>query len=272
MIRFDSVTKVFPNGYVGLEDISFEIEPATLTYVIGESGAGKTTLLRLLVRELDPTVGDIYFANELITDLPSKSIPYLRRKIGVVYQDYKLIPERTVGENIALVLEIMGVSKNEQIERIEEVLDVVGLADKADLFPIQLSGGELQRVSIARALATTPELIFADEPTGNLDPDTSKGIAELLQKITELGTTVIVSTHDLVLLTDFPGRELHLNQGKLVKDSAHKIGNKSKKSQDLSEKLPDENLPDKNSDVSDQKSEKPEKKKKHTKKTDTKEE
>lgn len=226
MIRFENVSKVFPNGYVGLEEVSFHIEPESLTYIIGESGAGKTTLLRLLIRELEPTSGEIFFADEPLSRLSGSHIPYLRRKIGVVFQDYKLIPERTVGENIALVLEIMGVPGHEHRQRILDVLDVVGLADKIDLFPVQLSGGELQRVSIARSLATTPKVLFADEPTGNLDPETSKGIAELLRKITDLGTTVIVATHDMVLLADFPGRELHLRQGKLVKDSAGKQSTK----------------------------------------------
>ncbi|MCD8484687.1 ATP-binding cassette domain-containing protein [Candidatus Woesebacteria bacterium] len=220
MIQFENVSKVFPNGFVGLEDISFTIEPQTLTYIIGESGAGKTTLLRLLIRELMPSEGEIYFGGEPLTRLSSRHIPHLRRRIGVVFQDYKLIPERTIRENIGLVLEIMGVPRSEQRKKTEDVLDVVGLGDKADLFPVQLSGGELQRVSIARALATTPEVLFADEPTGNLDPETSKGIADLLKKITDLGTTVIISTHDLVLLEDFPGRELHLRQGKLVRDTA----------------------------------------------------
>ncbi len=220
MIQFKNVSKVFPNGYVGLEDISFSIEPETLTYVIGESGAGKTTLLRLLIRELQPTAGEIFFGGQALSELARHHVPHLRRRIGVVFQDYKLIPERTIRENIGLVLEIAGMPRKEHTQKIEDVLDVVGLVDKIDLFPVQLSGGELQRVSIARALATTPEVLFADEPTGNLDPDTSKGIAELLRKITDLGTTVVVSTHDRVLLELFPGRELHLQQGKLVHDTS----------------------------------------------------
>lgn len=245
MIRFENVSKVFPNGYVGLEDVSFRIDPESLTYIIGESGAGKTTLLRLLIREFEPSAGEIFFAEEPLSQLPANSVPYLRRKIGVVFQDYKLIPERTVGENIALVLEILNVPSREHRKRIVDVLDVVGLADKVDLFPVQLSGGELQRVSIARSLATTPKVLFADEPTGNLDPETSKGIAELLKKITDLGTTVIVSTHDMVLLEQFPGREIHLHQGKLVKDSqekdekSKKKSNKKKKDEDQEESIPE---------------------------------
>jgi len=222
MIRFESVSKVFPNGYVGLDEVTFNVEPETLTYIIGESGAGKTTLLRLLIQEITPTSGEIFFANEPLSRLSHSHLPYLRRKIGVVFQDYKLIPERTIEENVSLVLEILGVPRSEHRQRIIDVLDVVGLEDKLQLFPVQLSGGELQRVSIARALAATPQVLFADEPTGNLDPETSKGIAELLQKITDLGTTVIVSTHDMVLLEKHPARELHLHQGKLVKDTAVK--------------------------------------------------
>lgn len=219
MIRFDTVSKVFPNGYVGLDEVSFDIEPNTLTFIEGESGAGKTTLMRLMIRELLPTEGEIFIDGESIARLPASKIPYLRRKVAVVFQDYKLIAERTVEENIDLVLEIAGMSSRQRPQRIDEVLHLVDLADRGPLFPVQLSGGELQRISLARALATTPSVIFADEPTGNLDPKTSSEIGALLDKIVEMGTTVLVATHDQGLLKGTKKRRLTLSQGKIVADS-----------------------------------------------------
>lgn len=216
MIKFVDVTKVFPNGYIGLEEVSFEIEPATLTYITGESGAGKTTLMRLLIREINPTKGDIYLGENNILELPSKKIPQLRRRVGVVFQDYQLIPDRTIFENVSLILEIMGVKAKEIKRQAQDVLELVGLPDKKDLFPVQLSGGELQRTAIARALITAPEVLYADEPTGNLDKDTSFGIMDLLQKIQDLGTTVVVATHDPQVLEHYPSRRIVLKQGKIV--------------------------------------------------------
>lgn len=229
MIRFDHVTKVFPNGYVGLQDINFEIEPGDFTYVVGESGAGKTTLMRLLIREFVPTEGEIFLEDRPYSEILDKEIPQLRRKVGVVFQDYKLLPDRTVAENVGLALEILGVSRARIEEEVNEMLELVGLQDKANLFPVQLSGGELQRVAIARALAMTPTILFADEPTGNLDPETTKGIGQLLHKISELGTTVLVATHDTGLIASHPGRQLHLQKGKLVKDAPHPEKHKAKK-------------------------------------------
>jgi cell division transport system ATP-binding protein len=242
MITFDTVSKVFPNGYVGLDEVSFEIDPGTLTFIQGESGAGKTTLMRLMIRELMPTEGEIFIDGESITRLPMRKIPYLRRKVAVVFQDFKLIPERTVAENVDLVLEISGMPHRQRAQRIDEVLSLVELADRAKLFPVQLSGGELQRIAFARALATTPSVIFADEPTGNLDPKTSADIGELLKKIVDMGTTVLVATHDQSLMNQHKTRVLTLNQGKIVDDTGHKKSKKSshKKSDDKSESSSDE--------------------------------
>lgn len=219
MITFDQVSKVFPNGYVGLEEVSFSVEPGSLTFIEGESGAGKTTLMRLMIREMLPTEGEIFIEGEPLTRLPIRKIPYLRRKVAVVFQDYKLIPERTIAENIDLILEISGMPRMQRSQRIEEVLSLVDLGDRAPLFPVQLSGGELQRIALARALATTPSVIFADEPTGNLDPKTSAEIGALLQKIVDMGTTVLVATHDQGLLKGSKHRKITLNQGKVVKDT-----------------------------------------------------
>lgn len=219
MITFDTVSKVFPNGYVGLEEVSFEIEPGTLTFIEGESGAGKTTLMRLMIREFMPTEGEIFIDGESITRLPMRKVPYLRRKVAVVFQDFKLIPERTVAENIDLVLEISGMNSRQRPQRIEEVLSLVDLADRASLFPVQLSGGELQRIAFARALSTTPSVIFADEPTGNLDPKTSSEIGDLIRKIVDMGTTVLVATHDQALMKKQKSRVLTLQQGQLTHDT-----------------------------------------------------
>jgi cell division transport system ATP-binding protein len=226
MVRFIDVTKVFPNGYIGLESVSFAIEPGEMVYLVGESGAGKTTLMRLLIREMLPTSGEIYVGEDNILEVPNSWIPQLRRKIGVVFQDYQLIPDRTIDENVSLVLEIMRVPKDQLKQRVQDVLELVGIPDKRFMFPVQLSGGELQRAAIARALVTAPAVLFADEPTGNLDPETGKGIMELLKKVQDLGTTVLVATHDQVALKNFPSRQLRIQQGKLIEDS--QPGKKSK--------------------------------------------
>lgn len=239
-VEFKNVSKIFANGFIGLRDVSFSIEPNTLTYLVGESGAGKTTLMRLMIRELIPSEGEIFIDDDSITDLPDKKVPHLRRKVAVVFQDYKLIPDRTVFENVALPLEISGVKPATVREQVGEVLALVGLADRSSMFPSQLSGGELQRVSIARALVMSPKVLFADEPTGNLDPNTAMSIGELLRKIPELGTTVIVSTHDSTLLTHFPSRELHLSKGRLVKDT-NQTAEKKKKEKGKAKEKPEEN-------------------------------
>lgn len=236
MIRFENVGKVFSNGYIGLQDVSFSVEPGTLSYLVGESGAGKTTLMRLLIRDITPTEGEIFIDEEPLSALKSKNIPFLRRKVSVIFQDYKLLPERTILENVSLALEIVGASKQDQLKETLDVLDLVGLADKRDMFPMQLSGGELQRVAIARALAMRPKVLFADEPTGNLDPVTGDSIGQLLHTIAGYGTTVVVATHDQNLLKNLPARELHLHRGKLIDDKPAKGSSKKKKDDDKQEK------------------------------------
>lgn len=219
MVSFESVRKVFPNGYVGLEDVTFAVDPGELVYIVGESGAGKTTLMRLLIRELEPTEGVIVVDGNEVTALPRKQIPHLRRQVGVVFQDYKLIPDRTVEENLELALEILGTKQQQRAEAIADVLDLVGLADKEFLFPAQLSGGELQRVAIARSLVVAPKVLFADEPTGNLDRETARGIMALLHKIKTLGTTVLVATHDQGIMDEHPARRIRLQKGRVVEDT-----------------------------------------------------
>lgn len=231
MIKFDQVTKQFSDNSYALKEVSFEITPGEFILLTGHSGSGKTTIMRLLTREYTPTGGEIVFEETPLSELNRSKIHLHRRKIGVVFQDYKLLTELTVWENIALALNIIGKSEEEIETRVTDLLRLVNLTDKAFLFPSQLSGGEAQRVSIARALATGPSVIFADEPTGNLDPDTSLSIARLLKKINELGTTVLFATHDISVLQALPNeRHLHLNQGQLVDDSKGSSNHKSAKS------------------------------------------
>lgn len=230
MITFDSVTKSFGDEGFVLRDISFSVQPGELIVITGPSGSGKTTLMRLLTKEYEPTEGEIVFDDTPLSQLPKSQIHHHRRKIGVVFQDYKLIPDLNVWENIALSLNIIGQKQAEIEQRVTDLLHLISLENKAFLFPSQLSGGEAQRVSIARALATAPALIFADEPTGNLDSETSAAIARLLQKINKLGTTVMIATHDvnvLGLLTN--ERHLRIEQGKLVKDTGTHLPAKTDK-------------------------------------------
>lgn len=234
MITFTDVTKSFGDDLVALQNVTFTIEPGELVVITGPSGSGKTTLMRLLTKEYEPTSGEITFNGEPLADIKKSQVHKHRRQIGVVFQDYKLLPELNVWENIALSLYITGQKQNEIEERVTDLLRLISLDDKPFLFPSQLSGGENQRVSIARALATAPAVIFADEPTGNLDAETSASIARLLQKINKLGTTVLVATHDVSVL-DLMQEERHmrLEHGTLVKDEkGHTSGSKSKKTKE----------------------------------------
>ncbi len=224
MITFQRVTKQFDENSFALKDVSFDIAPGEFVFLTGPSGSGKTTIMRLVTKEYTPTEGEILFDDAPISEIRKSKIHLHRRKIGVVFQDYKLLPELNVWENIALALYIISKSQEEIESRVTDLLRLVNLVDKAYLFPSQLSGGEAQRVSIARALATGPSVIFADEPTGNLDPETSVTIARLLKKINELGTTVLLATHDQGVLQTIPeARRLHLNKGQLVEDHGHKV-------------------------------------------------
>jgi cell division transport system ATP-binding protein len=215
MIEFDKVTKTFPTGITVLQDISFTIEPGELVAITGPSGAGKTTLLRLLIREILPTKGTIKVDKLNLGNLRAKELPKLRRVIGPVFQDFKLLEDRSAAENVALILEILGKDYEEAFKLAEKLLKHVKLQGKENLFPRQLSGGELQRVAIARALATRPKILFADEPTGNLDTKTSQGIIKLLHEINDSGTTVIIATHNDRVLDALDTRviELELNDG-----------------------------------------------------------
>lgn len=229
MIVFSSVSKQFlPDSYA-LKDLSFEVNPGELILLTGPSGSGKTTVMKLLTKEYDPTEGNILFHKTDLNDVQNSKLHEHRRKIGVVFQDYKLIPELNIWENIALPLSIIGKSEQEIEERVTDLLELVSLTDKAMHFPQQLSGGEAQRISIARALSTAPSIVFADEPTGNLDKENSLQIAKLLSKINELGTTVLFATHDHDVIDLFnKHRHIVLENGEMVSDSAQKDKPKKK--------------------------------------------
>lgn len=223
MIIFDKVSKKFFNDTFGVEGVSFAIEPKELVLITGPTGSGKTTLMRLMTKEYEPEEGEIFFNEVPLSQVKPSLLAHHRQRIGVIFQDYRLLPESNVWENIALPLMIAGKKQTTIEERVTDLLKLVDLTNKADLFPQELSGGEAQRVSIARALATAPPVIFADEPTGNLDKNTSHAIVRLLKKINELGTTVLLATHDVVVLEELNKvRRLELKNGQLVTDTKPK--------------------------------------------------
>lgn len=261
MIVFSNVSKQFFNDTFGVKNMSFAIEPGELVMITGRTGSGKTTLMRLMTREYDPSEGEVYFESQPLSEMSSADIPLHRRRIGVVFQDYRLLPESNVWENVALPLMIAGKTDEEIEERVTDLLELVELSDKADLFPRELSGGEAQRVGIARALATAPPVIFADEPTGNLDKDTAKSIVKLLKKINELGTTVFLATHDLTVMDELKhARRIELNDGQIEKDSDEKPINVPAKTQEKQEKAETiiENLEDNNENKDNSKEDKEE--------------
>ncbi len=217
MIVFDSVTKVY-GEQTALSSVSFTISPGEFVFVVGPSGAGKSTLAKLLLKEIEPTSGSIKVGEFDYATIKRRDIPFLRRQIGIVFQDNKLLPDRTVAENIAVSFEIMGKADSVIKPAIQDLLRVTNLVGKDHFFPRQLSGGELQRVVIARALAMDPPVLFADEPTGNLDAETAIQIVELLSKINQQGTTILMATHDLSLLKRMKRRTLLIKQGKLEDD------------------------------------------------------
>lgn len=218
MIKFEKVSKKFNDGTIALADINLEIPRQDFVFIVGSSGAGKTTLLRLLIRELLPNEGKVLVDGEDLSKMLQKEIPQLRRKIGVVFQDGKLLIDRTVFENIALVLEVLDKGEKEIKEEVEEILSLVGLSEKANLFPLQLSGGEIQRTAIARAMVGTPQILLADEPTGDLDPANAWQILELLLKFHKEGTTVVMATHNVDIVNSLEKRVVALERGKIVKD------------------------------------------------------
>jgi cell division transport system ATP-binding protein len=218
MITFEHVNKTYKTGTVALRDVSLDVEKGEFVFIVGSSGSGKTTLVRLLLREESPEQGRIWVAGREITTLAHWRVPYLRRNIGCVFQDYRLLPNKTVFENVAFALEVIGRPKHVIASQVPQVLDLVGLGKKHESKPDELSGGEQQRVAIARAFVNRPLILIADEPTGNLDPATSQGIMHLLDRINRTGTTVAVATHDANIVDQMRRRVLQLDQGVLVRD------------------------------------------------------
>ena len=218
MLEFIEVNKVYKNDVCALKDLSFKVEDGEFVFLIGASGAGKTSIIKMLLREIKPTSGEIIVDNVNIVKLRNRKIPQLRKTMGVVFQDFRLLEGKTVFDNIKYPLQILGVSKRVINKRVTEILELVGLSDRADSFPNQLSGGEQQRVCIARALINRPKYLIADEPTGNLDPNTSEDIMKLLLDVNAKGTTVIVSTHDKDIVNKLKKRVISMDHGAMIND------------------------------------------------------
>jgi cell division transport system ATP-binding protein len=220
MIRLENVTKVYEGGTIAANDVSLDIPKGEFMFLVGPSGSGKSTLIRLMLRDEPVTRGKIWVAGKDITTLPKWKIPYLRRSVGTVFQDYKLLPNKTVAENVGFALEVLGRPKSVIAPQVAQVLELVGLADKAKRYPRQLSGGEQQRVSVARAFVNRPPIMLCDEPTGNLDPKTSVGIMRLLDRINRTGTTSVMATHDHAIVDAMQRRVIALDEGKVMRDDA----------------------------------------------------
>ena len=218
MIVFEAVRKIYEPNVAALSDVSFVIDKGEFVFIVGASGSGKSTIIRLLLKELEPTSGRIVVGGRELTRLKRSKIPLLRRNVGCVFQDFKLLPNRTAAENVAYALKVQGEGKNEIRRKVPEVLGLVGLSQKMNSYPDELSGGEQQRVSIARAVVNQPPLLVCDEPTGNLDPDTSVGIMQLLYRINRSGTTVLMATHDRELVDKMRRRVIALDDGRLARD------------------------------------------------------
>jgi cell division transport system ATP-binding protein len=218
VVAVRDVTVVYPGGNVGLDGVSLAIDRGEFAFFVGPTGCGKSTFIRLLMKEVDASRGQVLIAGRNVGKLSAKKVPKLRRNIGVVFQDYKLLPNRTVYDNVAYCLQVIGEPRSAIKEKVPEVLRLVGLSTKLGAYPDQLSGGEQQRVSLARAFVNHPPLLLADEPTGNLDPETSVGIMQLLYRMNQTGTTVIVATHDREMVDRMRRRVIELRQGRVVRD------------------------------------------------------
>jgi cell division transport system ATP-binding protein len=224
VIRLENVSKVYPtSARPALDDVSVEVERGEFAFLIGPSGSGKSTLLRLLIREDVPSSGTVWVANWNVGGLAGRRVPRLRQRMGCVFQDFRLLPNKTVAENVAFALEVIGKPRHTIRTVVPEVLDLVDLAGKADRMPSELSGGEAQRVAIARAFVNRPLVLLADEPTGNLDPETSTGITTLLERINRTGTTVLMATHDRQIVDSMRRRVVELSAGRLARDDARGV-------------------------------------------------
>ncbi len=218
MIRLHNVSKVYDNSVVALREVDIDVAKGEFVFLVGPSGSGKSTMLRLMMREERPDSGEVWVAGKHASSLPSWKVPHLRRSIGTVFQDFKLLPNKTVYENVSFALEVTGRSRHVVRNQVPQVLKLVGLSNKADRQPRQLSGGEQQRVSIARAFVNRPLILLADEPTGNLDPATSVGIMRILDRINRTGTTVVMATHDHAIVDAMRRRVVQLDGGRIIRD------------------------------------------------------
>ncbi len=221
MIIYKKVSKIYPGDLVALEDIDLHIKGGEFVSIVGQSGAGKSTLLKLLYAEEKPTMGDVFFDRKNIVNLKNRLLPYHRRNIGTVFQDFKLLPKRTLFENVAFAMEVAGKSNKEIESDVAQILDIVGLESKMDKYPCEVSGGEQQKAALARALVNKPKVLIADEPTGNLDPISTWDIVQLLTKINEFGTTVILATHNKGIVDELNRRVILIDKGKVAKDTEH---------------------------------------------------
>lgn len=218
MIEMKNVSKVYDNGITAIHDLTVRIEQGEFVYVVGPSGAGKSTFMRLMYREVLPTEGTVSVADFDVNNMKDKNVPFLRRQVGVVFQDFKLLPTLTVFENIAYAMEVLEKSPRQIEARVSEVLKLVKLEHKTDMYPNELSGGEQQRVAIARAIANMPRVLVADEPTGNLDPETSAGIMNILETINDQGTTIIMATHNSEIVNEYKHRVIVIDDGRITRD------------------------------------------------------
>ncbi|MCE3266097.1 MAG: cell division ATP-binding protein FtsE [Solirubrobacterales bacterium] len=240
IVELRQASKVYAGGHVALERVSLRVDRGEFVFLVGPTGCGKSTLIKLLIRELEPTEGEVLIAGKDIATLSNDRIPYLRRRIGTVFQDFKLLPSRTVYDNVAYALQVIGAARSEIRTKVPDALRLVGLADKTKNYPDQLSGGEQQRLSVARAFVNHPPLLLADEPTGNLDPATSVGIMQTLYRINKTGTTVVVVTHDREMVDKMRRRVIGLDAGRVVRDQAAGLYSDEESTREFAARLRDE--------------------------------
>lgn len=220
MIHMRNVCKEYENGSVALKNINVDIEPGEFVFIVGPSGAGKSTFIRLLLREVLPSSGELYVSGKDVVNMTRNEVPFLRRKLGVIFQDFRLLPEKTVAENVAFAMQVIEAPRRTMQHSVNSVLDIVGLRPKYRSFPSQLSGGEQQRVAIARAIVNKPSIVIADEPTGNLDPSTSWEIMDIFRRINANGTTIVMATHDKNIVDTMKKRVIAIEDGRIVRDEA----------------------------------------------------
>jgi cell division transport system ATP-binding protein len=237
VIEFRGVSKRYDGGDVGLDQTTFSVQRGEYVFLVGATGSGKSTVMRLLIKELDPSSGTIRVAGRDLTAMSPKRVPFYRRNIGVVFQDFKLLPSRTVYDNVAYALQVTGGSRREIRDKVPDILRLTGLSTKLHNYPDQLSGGEQQRVSIARAFVNHPPLLLADEPTGNLDPDMSIDIMRLLYRINRTGTTVLVATHDQAMVDKMRRRVIELSRGRIVRDEATGLYTRDESTREFAQRL-----------------------------------